>query len=97
MNGGRHRGPMDIDGCLSSLGYTFLFVLALALVIASLGWFFNKPADVCQTYATTQVIEKNQAQQEILVDKQVCTMYVPSPTPSPFIRLLKWGTTYHDL
>lgn len=93
MNGGRHRGPMDVDGCLSAIGYGFIMICILALVLASLGWFFSRPADICVAHATTKVIEKNQAQQEILVDKAVCTMYVPSPIPSPFFRLYYWSTS----
>lgn len=93
MNGGRHRGPMDIDGCLTSLWHSFLVGAGFMTIVVSLMWVFSKPEDVCVAYQTTQVIEKNQAKQEILVDKQVCTQYAPSPLDSPFIRLIHWASS----
>lgn len=92
MNGGRH-GRMDIDGCLSSIGYGFLIMVGLGIVLASLAWFFSRPDDVCVKYERLMVIEKNQAQQEIAVNKLVCTQYAPSPQDRPFIRLYHWATS----
>lgn len=87
MNGGRHREPITAEGCVSAIGWFFGLFFGMAILGVSLGWFFSAPPDVCMKYDAVKVIEKTQGKQEVLVERQVCTEYAPSPLPSPFWRV----------
>lgn len=91
MNGGRHGPPITAEGCVSAIGWFFVLFLALGLTMVSLGWFFFAPPDICDKFETVQVIEKTKEDQDIVVNKDVCSRYKPSPVPSPFWRIWEWA------
>lgn len=90
MNGGRHREPITAEGCVSAIGWFIGSFFALGITGVSLAWFFSAPPDVCVKFESVKVIEKTTQQQEILVDKKVCTEFAPSPKPSPFWQAWEW-------
>lgn len=90
MNGGRNRGPIDIDGCLSGIGYMFLVFFGIGISIAGVVWFFSPPNMVCVKWTTIQVIEQTDigsSDGEILKDKNVCAEYAATGERSPAGKL----------
>lgn len=80
MNGGRMRGrPIDIDGCLSGLGYMLLIMFGCFALGAVVVWLISPPALVCKQFKEVEVIETITTwsrKNEVLVKKRICVEWM---------------------